>query len=196
MSSPLTDPFATLIFCLAFPVGLCMQILTERLMLHPYPRHAWGSWFIVGWAAAAVLLVLQFVIGIHFYSRVFGQSFLGGGLLTTMYAFLMVGAINRVLPKRVRDAPPGFLLTNFLEHRRYIYLCFFLLAAISFILGFTFFLDPITSPLQLFRIYWMTVFGIGIFVPAERLAIHKLIYASAFPLLVIFVICFRFWGRI
>jgi hypothetical protein len=195
--APLIDHFSTLLFFLAFPVWLCLQVLMERLVLHRYPRHAWGSRLMVAYAIGAVLLVLQFVIGVFYYHEKLSQSFLRGGLPTVAYAFLMAAVIHRLFPSARGKHGRGFLLLNFQEHSRYIYSCLFLLSVISLFLGHYVFLDPIISlsePRQILRMVWAVVFSTGVFIPSKRLVMHQLLFGTALVLLIAFVIFLGIWG--
>lgn len=194
MSSETIEHFTKLEFILAFPVGLCVHRLTKRLVLHPYPREAWGSGLMVGFAMGAVLLVLQFVIGVFHYRKELSGSFFLGGLPTIAYALFMLAAINRLFPRADRQHPREFLLRNFQEHSRYIYTCLFIISAISLFVGHYVFLDAIELPQQVFRMVWVVIFFICIFVPSHRLWIHIWLFALALLLLVGFVILLYFWN--
>lgn len=193
MPEPMTPQFTRLLFVLVIPVTLCVQHLAKRLVFRPYPRDAWGSGLMVGFAIGAVLLVLQFVIAVFHYQNELSGPFFGAGLLTTVYAFLMMATINRLFPRLDRKHPRGFLLRNFQEHSRYIYICLFLISVISLVLGHVF-LDPILLQRQVFRMVWAAIFFICIFVPSNRLGIHMGLFGLALVLLVAFVILLHFWN--
>lgn len=194
MPDEMTPQFTRLLFVLVIPVTFCAQHLAKRLVLRPYPRDAWGSGLMVGFAIGAVLLVLQFVIGVFHFRKELSGPFFGGGLLTVAYAFFMMAAINRLFPRLDRRQRHGFLLLNFQKHSRYIYTCLFIISVISLFVGHYVFLDAISSPQQVFRMLWTTIFFIAIFVPSKRVRLHKGLFGLALLLLVFFVILLHFWN--
>jgi hypothetical protein len=62
------DFFVLLMLLLGYPIGRSLEIFTERLLLKPYPRNAWGSWLLVGWAVGLFIVVVQFVLGTFTYA--------------------------------------------------------------------------------------------------------------------------------
>jgi hypothetical protein len=98
-----------------------------------------------------------------------------------------------MFPEPPDDVQPAFLLTRFQQNCRRYYAGGFLLALNPFILGFTLFQDRLLSTNQIFRVIWMICFTIGFFVPLTRprhLAYHKILWAIAFPLIMLMFIMF------
>jgi hypothetical protein len=183
MAQNSVDYYKLLLLLIGFPVGRSVQILAEHLLLEPYPREAWGSWLLVGWAIALLITVIQFALGTAVHSERLGSSFLLFGIPTILYSFILLSLVNAMFPKPPDDPPPAFLLAHFQQGYRYDYLCGFALALIPFIIGRAAFGDALISVPQISRIIWMVCFTVGFFVPPTYLVVHEIIWVVAFPLL-------------
>lgn len=181
---------AVFLLLIGYPAGRSFVILTDRLLIEPYPRNAWGSWLVAGWAAASLITAIQFVLGtFHFRDRL-ASSFLYYGVPTLLYAAILLRLISTMFPKLPDDATDGFLLTRFGKRRREIYSYAVALSILPFLMGFTAFEDPLVSVPQISRIAWLAIFSIGFFVPLSRLTIHKVLWLLAFPLILVLFIIF------
>ena len=189
------DYFKLLLLLIGFPVGRSVQILAERLLLEPYPRKAWGSWLLVGWAIALFIAVIQFALGTVVHSDRLGSSFLLFGLPTILYSFVLLSLVNKMFPKLPSgDLQPSFLLIQFQQNYRYFYICGLGLVVIPFIIAPGAFGDKLISIPQISRIIMMVCFAVGLFVSPTRLAVHKLVWFTAFPFIFLIFALYLSYG--
>ena len=176
---------AALLILIGFPVCTALTILTDRILLEPYPRNAWGSWLLVGWAIAVLLTLIQFVLGTIVHADDLGRSFLLFGIPTLLYAFVLLSLTNSLFPTLPGNIPAGFLLTEFQENFRGLYGHAFVLALLPFVMGFAVFGDRLASFPQITRIVWMGTFAVGIALPPTNMIAHTAVWFIAFPLMLI-----------
>jgi len=189
------DYFKLLLLLIGFPVGRSVQILAERFLLEPYPRKAWGSWLLIGWAIALLIAVIQFALGTVVHSDRLGTSFPRLGIPTILYSLILLTLVNKMFPKPPPgDLEPAFLLTQFRQHYRYAYTCALGLAVIPFIIAPWAFGDQLISVPQISRIVMMICFTVGFFVSPTHLAVHKVIWLIAFPFIMAIFVLYLNYG--
>ncbi len=183
--------FAALMLSVGVPVGLSAKILTDRLLLNPYPKEAWGGFITVGWVAGSLVVLFQFIVGMHAYEDAFEGSFLGAGLPTIVYAFVLLSLIHRLLPEYGSNNEKGFLYQNFSEKYRFLYFHVVLLALIPFIMCKLVFEEELISPIQITRVALAILALVGIVVPVSKKWYHGGVVPVGLALIVALVTLYQ-----